>query len=130
MKRAEKLEIIDIYKSEYNHLLNIDLPCVKIVQSSGLNKHIEKRHPVCLKYINQIPQILKNPDYIGTNPKEKNSIEFVKVLEDNVLVAIKLDINNNQFYVASLYDITQGKLERRLNSRRLIKFSLDKDENM
>ena len=130
MKRTERLELIGTYKSKYNQLLNINLPCVNIVQSSGLCKHIEKRHPQCLKYIKQIPQILENPDYIGTNPKEKNSIEFIKVLEDNVLAAIKLDINNNQFYVASLYDITQGKLERRLNSHRLIKFPLDKNEKM
>lgn len=40
-----------------------------------------------------IPEIINVPDYIGVNPKEPNSIELVKVIEKDVLVAINLLLN-------------------------------------
>ncbi len=51
----------------------------KIYQSNGLIKHIQKRHPSCVKYIPIIPEIISNPDSIGRNPNEKGvSFELVK----------------------------------------------------
>lgn len=109
------------YKSVYNDLLHINLPCTDIFQSTGLIRHIEKRHPNCLQYVNNVSEIISSPDYIGTNPQEQNSIEFVKRYDQNILVAVKLDITKNYLYVASLYNISESKLERRINSNRFIK---------
>lgn len=115
------LNYIGKYKHEFNKLLDIDLPLCEIYQSSGLCSHIQKRHPNCISYIGNISEIIESPDYIGKNPKEPNSIELVKCYDDNILVAIKLDVRKKYMYVASLYDLTDGKLNRRINSGRLKK---------
>lgn len=109
------------YIFEYNKALNADLPCGNIYQSTGLLVHIQKRHPHCLKYLEKIPDILSNPDYIGKNPNEYQSVEFIKQYDDHVLVAVKLDIIENRLYVASLYNISESKIKNRLNSGRIKK---------
>ena len=91
-----------------------------IYQSSGLMKHIEKRHPDCISYLNNISDIIKNPDYIGVSPNETvPSFELVKKLNNNILVGIKLDKKDNYFYVATLHTITTAKLNRRIANGRL-----------
>lgn len=121
----DKLFPVGKYQSLYNTLLNLNLPCNDIFRSAGLSKHILKRHPECAAYIDNIPEILSNPDYIGTNPREKNSIEFIKCYSENILVAVKLDLQKDYYYVASVYDITNSKLTRRIKSNRCIKFTID-----
>lgn len=118
----DKLIIVGKYAEKFNIKLGIDLPIDDIFISDGLNKHIQRRHPNCIQYIDKIPQIIKNPDYIGTNPKEPNSVELVKVFEDNIQIGIKLDTTNNYLYVATLFDINSSKIQRRLNSGRLKKY--------
>lgn len=110
------------YKEVFNKQLKINLPIYDIYQSDGLITHIKKQHPGLEKYMEEIPNIIENPDYIGTNQKEPNSIELVKVLSDNILVAIKLDKKNNYLYVATLFDISDSKLQNRLKSGRLKKY--------
>ena len=91
-----------------------------IYQSNGLMKHIEKRHPDCISYLNNISDIIKNPDYIGVSPNETvPSFELVKKLNNNILVGIKLDKKDNYFYVATLHTITTAKLNRRIANGRL-----------
>lgn len=111
------------YTPIYNSSIGINLPCGNIFQSQGLYKHIEKRHPDCLKYLNNIAEIVSAPDYIGTNPLEKDSIEFVKIYDKNILVAVKLDVRDNYLYVASLFDMKESKLLRRINSGRFVKIT-------
>lgn len=118
----DKLIKIGEFKQEYNQILNTSLPCFEIMQSTGLVKHIFKRHSHCVQYLDKVSDILENPDYIGINPKENNSVELVKVYEDNILIAIKLDCDNGYYYLASLYNISGGKMENRLNSGRLKKY--------
>ena len=90
--------------------------------SSGLSVHVGKRHPGCVKYINDVKMILTSPDYIGHNAKEPDSVEYVKVMDKNVLVAVKLDTRKRYLYVASIYDISSAKLQKRLASGRFVKF--------
>ena len=113
------MEVVGKYKEEYNKQLNINLPIDDIYQSDGLITHIQKQHKGFECYMPDIPDIIENPDYIGVNPKEPDSIELIKVLKDNILVAVKLDKKNNYLYVASLYDISNSKLQNRLNSGRI-----------
>ena len=104
------MDTVGKYKEEFNKQLNINLPINDIYQSDGLIIHIKKRHPGLEKYMSDIPDIIKNPDYIGVNPKETDSIELIKILDDNILVAVKLDKNANHLFVASLYNISNSKL--------------------
>ena len=122
MNSHDNLFPVGIYNSLFNKILSITLPCGKIYQSGGLHKNISNRHPDCLKYLNSIPDIIDSPDYIGINPHEAKSIELVKKYDSNILVGIKLDLSKNYLYVASLYEISDAKVNRRLHGGRLKPF--------
>lgn len=93
-----------------------------IYKSDGLIKHIEKRHPDCIEYLDLLPQIIENPDFIGINPNEDvKSFELVKVINKNIQIGIKLDTKNNYLYVATLHTITDSRLKHRIKSGRLKK---------
>lgn len=111
------------YNTALNNLLGINVAELDIYRSKGLPSHMLKRkHYKCLKYIDYIPDIIANPDYIGINPNEKNtSFEFVKCYQDNILIGIKLDTNKNYLYISSMYDVQESKISRRLHSGRLKK---------
>lgn len=114
---------VGTYNSTFNQILGINMPILDIFRSKGLPSHMLKRHhEKCLKYIDFIPDIIKTPDYIGINPNEPNSIELVKQYKDNVMIGIKLDINNNYLYISTMHDIQESKIRRRLHSGRLKSF--------
>lgn len=93
-----------------------------IYKSDGLIKHIEKRHPECVDYLDLLPQIIQFPDYIGVNPNENvKSFELVKILDENVQIGIKLDIKKDYLFVATLHTITDSKLKHRIDNGRLKK---------
>lgn len=116
------LSIVGTYIERFNRLLSASLPCGPIYKSSGFSAHIKKRHPGYEVYIDRIPEIIAFPDFIGRNPKEPDSIELIKVFSENIQIAIKLDRKKGYLYVASLYDVKQSKVERRLAGKRLIKY--------
>lgn len=102
-----------------------------VYMAPGVKKHIVKRHKDDLKedVLKDIPHyikaVIKEPDYVGKHPKKTGeSMEFVKKIEENLLVAIEVDLTDNYIYVASLYPITESKLLNRVNSGRFKK--LDK----
>lgn len=104
--------------------LNIILPNEDIHMYPGFKKHIEKRHPDCIKYISSIQDIVSSPDYIGIHPSVENSVELIKIFDKNILLSINLSTKTESeyLYVSSLYEISQSKLDNRINSGRLIKF--------
>lgn len=124
MSKSNILFPVGTYNPLFNNLLNATLPCEKIYQSNGLYKHILSRHPDCLKYLNSVSDIINYPDYVGINPHEPMSIELVKKYDSNILIGIKLDLNENYLYVASLYEISDTKIKRRLHSGRLKPFKI------
>lgn len=119
---SEKLSVVGQYTGKFNALTGQALPCCDIVQSSGLAVHVQKHHPNEVGNLALVPQIISAPDYIGHNPKEPNSIELVKVLSANVMVCVKLNADAAYHYVASVYEISNGKLQKRIQSGRLKKF--------
>ena len=127
----DKLTAIGKYNEDFNNYLPYNIKSSNIFQSSGLEKHIIKRHPDCLKYIGFIPDIIDNPDYIGINPNENGtqSIELIKRYRDNVMIGIKLDKDNDYLYVSTMHDIQESKIQRRLYSGRIKEFKVDNAEN-
>ena len=116
----------NIYICSLNEKLKKHLPksigTTKVYRSSGLDKHILKRHPECIEYLSIIPAIIRTPDYIGRNPNESDpSFELVKIFDNNIQIGIKLDKKDNYLYVATLHTITDSKLEHRIKSGRLKK---------
>ena len=112
------LKSVGQYVERFNVLTNQALPVGDIFQSDGLAAHVQKRHPSEISNLALIPTVISNPDYVGTNPREPDSVELVKILANNVMVCIKLDHNNGYLYVASVYNITCSKLQQRLQSGR------------
>ena len=110
------------YNQKFNDILSCNLPTVDIMQSVGLEVHIRNRHPNCVSYIEKIAEIIQSPDYVGMNSKEPSSIELVKKYDENILIAIKLDKDSNGLYVASLYEVKDSKISKRLHSGRLKPF--------
>ncbi|WP_326907874.1 PBECR3 domain-containing polyvalent protein [Sedimentibacter sp. MB31-C6] len=84
---------------------------------------IKRKHFKCLKYIDIISDILEEPDYIGISPNEVNSIEIIKRYDDIILLGIKLDMEENYFYISTIYDIQKSKISRRLYSGRIVEFN-------
>lgn len=109
-------------KSEYFRILKLDdsIDIVK-VNMENLKKHLEKRnHDNMIKYLSRISELLENPTYIGLNPREKGrSIEYVIQLDENVLIGIKLDYKNEYFYIATMHEISELKLNQRIKNGRL-----------
>ena len=129
----EKNDLIKVgkYDLRYNELLSIDIEELDIFRSKGLPAHMVKRkHFNCLKYIDYLPEIIENPDYVGVNPNENDkSIEFIKKYSKNVLVGVKLEKDGQYLYVSSMYDIQDSKISRRLYSGRIKNANIDNNEN-
>lgn len=95
-----------------------------IYMDDGLVTHIRRRHPGDERYIQAVSSILSNPDYYGVSPNQSDtSFELVKILDNNVQIGIKLDSKDNYYYIATLYTITDAKLQHRIDNGRLIKYN-------
>ncbi|MCC0643213.1 MULTISPECIES: PBECR2 nuclease fold domain-containing protein [unclassified Clostridioides] len=101
----------------------------KIYASSGVIKHIKKKHRGQLSkdifndILETIKTVLKSPEYIGSHPKKPGkSVEFVKKLDNYILVATELDTKKGYLYVSSLYAIKEAKLESRISSGRVLQY--------
>ena len=130
MDEKEELLKVGKYNPKFNEILGIEIDELEIYRSKGLPTHMVKRkHFNCLKYIDYIPDIIENPDYIGVNPNEYGtSIEIIKRYRDNVMIGIKLDTDGEYLYVSTVHDVQESKIARRLHSGRIKEFSIDKKE--
>lgn len=101
--------------------LKINLNPGEIYLLPGGVKHIEKkRKDFFQENMNDLPRIIKVPDYIGTNPKYENSVEFIKKLKRNILVAIRSN-GYGTLSVVTMYEITDAKVNRMLKHKRIFK---------
>ena len=84
---------------------------------------IKRHHNDVIHHIEDLELILRNPDFVGINPREKDvSFEYVKRFDNNVLVAIKLHKSGDFSYVPTMYRLQDYKLQSRIKSGRLRKF--------
>ncbi|WP_291637520.1 hypothetical protein [Clostridium sp.] len=100
----------------------------EVYAAPGVIKHIKKNHEdnlskaILNNLLGTMKNILNNPDYVGCDPKKVGtSLELIKLIDDNILLALQFDINENYIYVASIYPVTESKIENRLYSNRIIK---------
>ncbi len=106
------------------NLTGVQLPFSEVFIYSGAIKHIKKNHPgVFEQYGHLIPTIVTSPDFVGKNPKEPNSVELYKIVNDHLLLAIKCD-PSGYLYVSSLYTLNNGpyKIQKRLASGRIVPY--------
>lgn len=104
----------------------IQCASLEVYMPPGVLKHLRKRNhwDDFLKYYQDIPSMIATPDYAGQNPKEPNTVEIYKVLNDHVILPIKLNAENGLF-MSSFYILDNGmnKIEKRLRSNRIQPFS-------
>lgn len=127
MEEAEDLIKVGKYNCKFNEILGIDIETLDIYRSKGLPAHmVRRKHFKCLRYIDYIPDIILEPDYIGINPNEQGtSIELIKRYADNVMIGIKLASDGEYLYVSTMHDVQESKILRRLYSGRIKEFPVD-----
>lgn len=123
MIQRRDLHCVGTYLAAFNELTQQTLPVGRIYQADGLAVHVRKHHPDSVENLSHVQTVIAAPDYVGKHPKETNSVELVKTISDHVMVCVKLDEKNGYLYVASVYCISSGKLEKRLRSGRLKNFA-------
>ena len=127
----ENLLKVGKYDNKFNEILGIEIAEVEIYRSKGLPAHMLKsKYQNCLKYIDYIPDIIENPDYAGVNPNEKknSSFELIKRYKDNVMIGIKLDKDGDYLYVATMHEVQESKIIRRLHSGRIKKITAESEK--
>lgn len=76
-------------------------------------------------YLENTPSIIKNPDYIGIPPHDL-SIQFIKVFEHNIVVAVRISAKGTLSY-RTMYPITDGQLQDYQRKNRAWKY-IDRPE--
>lgn len=102
-----KKQIIDLLELNLEQEKNIFL---FENQKSHFEKHRDEFEDL-EKVVEEIPNIISNPDYVGLH-NNKNSVRYIKRLDNNVLVAVRL--NNKNANVRTLYKITDDKIKKYL----------------
>lgn len=111
-----KLIEIAHFNTNLNSILGTKFNAFIIYKSKGLLTHLIKRkHFVAAKYIDYLPQIIKEPDYAGYN---NGNIELVKRYKDNIFISVKLDTKRSKYYVATIFDVKQSKIDSYIKTGR------------
>lgn len=100
-----------------------------IYASPGVINHIKKRHGKQLtkkvkeNLVDIMREIISSPDYIGIHNKRDSieGLEFIKRVDNTILLGVEVDIEEKYIYVATMYPITKSKISNRLYSGRFIK---------
>lgn len=97
-----------------------------VYAAPGVLKHIQKRHGhelspyVLSNLVDVIKLVVNSPEYVGHHKNKKGSgIEFIKKVDDNILVAVEFDIKDEYLYISSLYPTTDSKISSKLHSKKL-----------
>lgn len=115
MDKRTKKKVIKIIDSSYIQKYNLP-PIYKeksIVLYEDRYQHFEKHKyefssiEAYKKSILNINEIINNPDFISLNDKN-NSLEFVKKLDDNTLIAVRIS-SSKEFKIKTLYPISATK---------------------
>ena len=112
-------EVIDV--------LVLDLKPQNInVWSTRIQEHCEKHkeeysspnsYNQAIKFI---PNIIKNPDYVGLH--KNGNIQYVKKLDDISLIGIQVLNGNNNLLFRTIFPISESKLKNSIKSGKLIPF--------
>lgn len=83
--------------------------------------HMKRRHPSEYEdYGDYIPLILRDPDYVGVNPKDR-SIEYVRefcISGEFVKVAVRVSVSG-VYFVRSLYILREDRVKNFIQKDRL-----------
>lgn len=113
-----------------SELLELDF-ATTVYASPGVINHIKKRHGKQLtkrikdNIIDTMEKIIKNPDYFGLDCKRGNggSLELIKKIDNIILLlGLEIDMEGEYIYVATMYPISESKMNARIHRGRLVEF--------
>lgn len=130
-KESSKNIKIGELNSEVINLLNLDLKPQNInIWSPRLEEH-------CLKHkddyssanayynaIKSIPQIIKEPDYIGLH--KNGNIQYIKKIDDISVIGIKVVKGKGGLLFRTIFPITESKLNYYIINNRVIPYKKEK----
>lgn len=103
--------------------LGLDLKPQNIyVWTPRIQEHCEKHKSeysspeAYYRAINSIPEIIRNPDFVGQH--SNGNIQYIKKLDDISLVGVKL-VRQNGLLFRTIYPITEDKLEHYLRAQKI-----------
>jgi|SRR4051794_18591682 hypothetical protein len=106
---------------------SIQCTSLEVYMPPGVLKHLKKKGHWndFVTYHQDIPSMIATPDYAGQNPKEPNTVEIYKIVNDHVILPIKLNTDSGLF-LSSFYILDNGadKIKKRLRAGRIHPFSL------
>jgi len=131
----DKVKCIEIGKltPKMIRFLNLSInPCSIMLWDDRL-KYMEKyksdfiSKKAYYKHLQEIPNIIENPDYIGLHPKD-NSIQFIKRIDELMLVGVRIK-NKGSLNIRSSYPISNEQLQTYLDSNTAWEFrNIDTNE--
>lgn len=118
--------IIGTLTQEVIHFLNLNRKPGNIILWKDRLKYIEKHKSDFatdldfFKHIQQIPNIIQNPDYIGLHPSD-NSIQYIKRINRIMLVGVRIRTSGDLNF-RSCYPISEQTLQSYLKSSTVREF--------
>lgn len=108
----------------------------KVIITEERIKHTEKRHPGDYqKYIEYIPDIISNPDYILEDKENIDTILVLKAIErkeKNIQIVVKLQTNGKEKEksnsILTFWHIRDRNYKSTIKNNKIIYRKLDKDE--
>lgn len=123
---ATDTQLVGIIPGKITSYYSVVCKSHEVYMPPGVLKHLYKRGHWndFITYHQDIPHMISNPDYAGQNPKELNSVELYKVVNDHVLIAIKLN-PSSQLFMGTFFVLKNGqnKIQGRLKTGRIYPFS-------
>lgn len=122
-------QLVGIIPESIVKYYGIQCSSYEVYMPPGVLKHLKKRNHWnnFLMYHQDLPNMIASPDYAGQNQKEPDSVELYKVIENHILIAIKMNPSSGLF-LGSFYTLDNGpdKIQKRLRVKRIYPFSFFK----
>lgn len=103
------------------NLLGVSVqPGTEIYLGDSNVTHMQKEHPTDFQqYFGQLEDVLFAPDYVALHPSN-GSIEYIKVLADHVLVAIRVT-SGGTWYARTLFAMSPQKVKKYMSNPNILK---------
>lgn len=87
-------------------------------------QHILEHHPEVVKYLDLIPDILKDPDFIFWEVNRNNTVWLVKKYDKNIKLTIKISSPQDKHFKNSIIQMQimrESEVERNVRNGNIIK---------
>lgn len=123
---STKTQLVGVLPECIINYYSLQCASLEVYMPPGVIKHLHKQGHWndFVTYHEDIPGMIALPDYAGQNPKEPGTVEIYKILNDHVILPIKLNAESGLF-MSSFYILDNGadKIQKRLRSKRIKPFT-------